>query len=131
MNDDRDVRDLPANRGDSKWFAVFGTAALGIFLALETRGRCIDTGGSFPLNDSAALPSNFCRSTHLFPGSFGSDLLFCMVYLAPAALVLAGSVGAKRLEQRAIYWAALVVAVMLLLVEALLLSKAHLGYRGV
>lgn len=129
MHDADGARGWPDERGDPKWPIVLGFAAIGLVLALETRGRC-EPDPSFPSNSRAALPSHLCRTMHLFPGSFTSAFLLCVAYLAPAVAVLAGFIGATKYPRKGILWLGIVFGGFLLLVEAILMTKAHLGYRG-
>jgi hypothetical protein len=130
MSDGRGVRKWPNERGDPKWVVAFCFAAVGIFLALGTLGGC-STEGSFQGDDPAALPSRVCRDAHLFPGSFGSALLLCALYLTPTIVVIAASVGAQKTNRKVIFWAGLLVGALLLLAEAMLMANAHVGYLGV
>jgi hypothetical protein len=104
---------------------------LGLFLAFETRHRCTDTQGTFPLDSAAALPSHLCRVSHLYPGSFGRTLALFALYLVPAAIAAVATVVGLRRKGRGLYWAGLLLAAALVSVEVMWMSEAHLAYHGV
>jgi hypothetical protein len=130
MADARGTPKLPDERGDPKWLIPIAYAAIGIYLALDSWQRC-SNAITFPLDDPAARPSQVCRSTHLYPGSFGSVFVACVIGLAPAAVVTGARIGAARTGKKRLYWAGLLVATVLLVGEIVLTGKTHLGYQGV
>lgn len=131
VNSARETLKLPDERGDPKWFIPIAYAAIGIYLALDSWQRCTNTNNTFPLDDPAARPSQVCRSTHLYPGSFGSVSVACAICLAPAAVVAGAWIGAARTGRKGLYWAGLLIATLLLFGEILLTGQTHLGYYGV
>lgn len=130
MTSTRRIRKSPNERGDPKWIVPFLFANVGISLTLISWQRCTSNGGTFSLNNPNAQPSQVCQSTHLFPGSFGSIFLACLVSLVPAVVMIAASVIVEKTGRRGFYWVGLLIATLFSLGEFSLLGDTHLGFRG-
>ncbi|MGA8744794.1 MAG: hypothetical protein WB507_02900 [Solirubrobacterales bacterium] len=128
MASTRGPQKLPNRRGDPKWIVPFLFAIAGVSLTLISWQRCTYNPGGGSLIGPEAQPSQVCRSTHLFPGSFGSVLSACVVSLAPAMVMIVVSVIVEKTERKGFYWVGLLIAVLLLLGEVSLLRDTHLGF---
>ncbi len=74
------------------------------------------------------MPSRFCRVTQLYPGTTTSLLLVCAAYLIPALAVVAGSTAAHKMRRDGLYLAGVLIGTALLIIEAWLLTRAHLDF---
>jgi len=122
---------LPDERGEVPiWLVPLFYALTGTFLALTAWNKC-SNAESFPLESPAALPSHFCRPTHLYPGSPGSVSLVFLSYLIPAGMAFGGAVMYRKTQQRSIQWVGMGIGAVLLALEIWVGRGAHLGYHGV